>query len=81
MGEGEARVIEAEDFIAVVRLDRIVPAPTEGEDAEALRGAIAAEAVRAIAADAFSAFTGALSTEAGITLDQSVINAVNTSLN
>jgi peptidyl-prolyl cis-trans isomerase D len=81
MAEGDVQVIEAEGFIAVVRLDRIQPAASEGEDAEALRAAIAAQAEQAITTDAFSAFTNALSSEAGITLDQAVINAVNTSLN
>jgi peptidyl-prolyl cis-trans isomerase D len=81
MSEGDVRVIEAEGFIAVVRLDSIQPAASEGDDAEALRAAIAAQAEQAISADAFTAFTNALGTEAGITLDQTVINAVNTSLN
>jgi peptidyl-prolyl cis-trans isomerase D len=80
LSEGDVQVIEAEDFIAVVQLDRIEPAAREGEDADALRAAIAARAQQAIAADAFAAFTTALSAEAGITLDQAVINAVNTSL-
>lgn len=80
MAEGDVQVIEADAFIAVVRLDRIQPAAAEGDDADALRGAIAAQAGQAITADAFAAFTTALSTQAGITLDQAVINAVNTSL-
>jgi peptidyl-prolyl cis-trans isomerase D len=81
MSEGDVRVIEAEGFIAVVRLDSIQAAASEGDDAEALRAVIAAQAEQAISADAFTAFTNALGTEAGITLDQTVINAVNTSLN
>ncbi len=80
MTEGDVQVIEAEGFIAVVQLDRIQPAATEGEEADALRAAISAQAEQAISADAFAAFTGALGAEAGITLDQSVINAVNASL-
>jgi peptidyl-prolyl cis-trans isomerase D len=80
MAEGDVRVIEADGFIAVVRLDRIQPAATEGEDAEALREAIATQARQAITADAFAAYTTALTAEAGMTLDQTVINAVNTSL-
>ena len=80
MSEGEVKVIEADGFVAVVRLDRIQPAATEGEDAEALRAAIAAQAVQAISNDAFAAFTSALTSEAGITLDQSAINAVHASL-
>jgi peptidyl-prolyl cis-trans isomerase D len=80
MSEGDVQVVEAEGFIAVVRLDRIQPAASEGDDADALRAAIAAQAEQAISADAFAAFAAALSSEAGITLDQAVINAVNTSL-
>jgi peptidyl-prolyl cis-trans isomerase D len=80
MAEGDVQVIEGTDFIAIVQLDRIQPAASEGDDAEALRGAISAQAQQAMSADAFAAFTNALSTEAGITLDQAVINAVNTSL-
>lgn len=80
LAEGDVQVIEAEGFVAVVRLDRIQPAATEGEDAEALRVAIDAQAVQAISTDAFAAFTTALTNEAGITLDQAAINAVHASL-
>ena len=80
MSEGDVQVIEGDGFIAIVQLDRIQPAAAEGDDADALRAAIAAQAVQAISADAFAAFTNALSAEAWITLDQAVINAVNTSL-
>lgn len=80
MAEGDVQVIEADGFIAVVLLDRIQPAATEGDDATALRMALAAQIEQAIATDAFSAFTNALSAEAGITLDQATINAVHASL-
>jgi peptidyl-prolyl cis-trans isomerase D len=80
MAEGDVQVIEADGFIAVVRLDSIQPAASEGDDAEALRAAIAAQAEQAISGDAFAAFTSALSAEAGISLDQAVIDAVNTRL-
>ena len=80
MAVGDVQVIEADGFIAVVLLDRIEPAATEGADADALQASIAAQAVQAISQDAFAAFTDALTTEAGISLDQSVINAVNASL-
>lgn len=80
MAEGEVKVMEAPGFVAVVKLDRILPAATEGEDAEATREALAAQARQAIAQDAFAAFTNALTAEAGISLDQAAINAVHTSL-
>jgi peptidyl-prolyl cis-trans isomerase D len=81
MVEGDVQVIEAEGFTAVVKLDRILPAATEGEEAIALQEALDAQAQQAIAQDAFAAFTNALTSDAGITLDQAAINAVNTSLN
>ncbi|MCX7289435.1 MAG: SurA N-terminal domain-containing protein [Rhodobacterales bacterium] len=80
LAEGDVQVIEADGFIAVVRLDRIQPAAREGDDATALRTALSAQIEQAIATDAFSAFTSALSTEAGITLDQATIDAVHASL-
>lgn len=80
MVEGDIRVIEADGFVALVRLDSIQPAATEGEDAEALRAALVAQAEQAISADAFNAFTAALTAEAGISIDQSVINAVHASM-
>jgi peptidyl-prolyl cis-trans isomerase D len=80
MDEGAVQVIEAPDFIAVVQLDRILPAETEGEEAVAMREALAAQVRQAIASDTFAAFTAALTAEAGITLDQAAINAVHASL-
>lgn len=80
MAEGEVKVVEAPGFVAVVKLDRILPAAAEGEDAEATREALAAQARQAIAQDAFAAFTNALTAEAGIQIDQAAINAVHTSL-
>lgn len=80
MTAGDVRVIEAEGFIAVVQLDSVQPAATEGPDAEAVRTSIAAQIEQAIAQDAFNAFTSALTAEAGIALDQPAINAVHASL-
>jgi len=80
MAEGEVRVIESGGFVAVVQLDRIIPAATEGEAAEALQAALVSQAQQAIAADAFTAFAAALTNEAGISLDQATINAVNASM-
>ena len=80
MAEGEVKVFEAANFVAVVQLDKIMPAATEGEDATALQASLAAQVEQAISQDAFAAFTNALTAEAGIQLDQAAINAVNTSL-
>lgn len=80
MGVGDVQVVEAEGFVAVVRLDSIQPPASDDEDAQAFREALVDQARQAIAADAFTAFTNALTAEAGITLDQAAINAVNASL-
>jgi peptidyl-prolyl cis-trans isomerase D len=80
MMEGDVQVVEAPGFVAVVRLDRVNPAATEGEEAEALQATVAAQAAQSIASDAFNAFTSALTAEAGVTLDQAAINAVHASL-
>lgn len=80
LAEGAVTVIEAEGIIAVVRLDRVLPAPTEGEEAEANRAEMAAAIAQSITADAFEAYTAAITLEAGISLDQSAVEAVNASL-
>jgi peptidyl-prolyl cis-trans isomerase D len=77
MVAGELQVIEAPGFTALVQLDSIAPAVTEGEDAAALRESLQTQAAQAIAQDAFTLYTSALTSEAGITLDQAAINAVH----
>lgn len=77
MAEGELRVIEGPDFTGLVRLDTIQPAAQDGDEAQALKAAIAAQAEQALAQDAFQLFSTALMTEAGITLDQQAIDAVH----
>jgi peptidyl-prolyl cis-trans isomerase D len=80
MTEGAVQVVDTPDFVAVVKLDKILPAATEGDDAVALQESLSAQAEQAIASDAFAAYTNALTAEAGITLDQAAINAVHASL-
>jgi len=80
MAEAEVRVIDADGFVAVLALDRIVPAATSGADAEAMQAALVSQVQQALAADAFAAFAAALTSEAGISLDQATINAINASL-
>lgn len=77
MKPGEMQVIEGPNYVAVLRLDTVKPAPTEGEDAKAQREALAIRAAQAISQDAFTLYSNALTSEAGITLDQNVINAVH----
>jgi peptidyl-prolyl cis-trans isomerase D len=81
MAEGEVALVEGAGFTALVQLNAVIPAEATGEDAVALREAIAIQAEQGIAQDAFSLFTNALTNEAGITLDQTAINAVNAQFN
>ena len=80
MTPGELRLIEEPGFTALVRLDDIQPANSEGEDAKALRESIAVNAARALSTDLFALYSGALTAEAGITLNQAAIDAVNAQL-
>jgi peptidyl-prolyl cis-trans isomerase D len=80
LNEGDVQVIDGPGFVGVVRLDRIRPADTEGDEAQALRDALAAQATQAIASDAFTAYTNALADEAGIVIDQTVLNGIHASL-
>ncbi|MBC2835694.1 peptidylprolyl isomerase [Paragemmobacter straminiformis] len=80
MKEGAVTTLSVPGFSGLIRLDAITPAPTTGDDAEALRDSIAVSARRDIAQDAFSLFSDALGAEAGIVLDQTAINAVNARL-
>jgi len=81
MAPGDLRVIETPGYTALLRLDAVTPAPDSGDDATAMREAIRVQTEQGLAQDAFALFTGALLTEAGITLDQAAIAAVNASLN
>lgn len=80
MDEAGVKVIEAEGFVGVLRVDRILAAQTTGEEAEAERAYLASELARAISTDAFAAYAAALTLEAGITIDQAAINAIHASL-
>ncbi len=77
MSPGDVQVVEADGFTALVQLDDIQPAKAEGEDATALRDSIVTQSQRAISGDVFTLYTNALTSEAGIQLDQAAINAVH----
>ncbi|RUS60050.1 peptidylprolyl isomerase [Pseudorhodobacter sp. E13] len=77
MDAGQTRVIEEGAFVALVQVETITPGSGEGPEAEALKGAISAQVEQALAQDAFTLFTNALTQEAGITMDNAAINAVH----
>lgn len=77
---GDLKVIVEGDFVALVRLDAVHAAAEDGTDAEAMKAALAAQIEQAISADAMQGFAQALQDSVGIQLNESAINAVNTSL-
>lgn len=77
MAPNEVRVIEAPGYTAVIQLTEIMPAEKEAASAVAVRQAVSSSAAQAIASDVLQLFTASITAEAGISLDQSVINAVN----
>jgi peptidyl-prolyl cis-trans isomerase D len=81
MKQGETIVVDEPGFTAVVTLNSITAAPTEGEDATATRDAIDVNVAKAISADALSLFTAAVVADAGISLNQAAINSVHARMN
>jgi peptidyl-prolyl cis-trans isomerase D len=77
MAAGDLRVIETPGFTGLVRLDTVEPADPASDEAAALKAAIAAQAEQALAGDAFTLYTNAMTNAAGIRLDEGMIAAVH----
>lgn len=77
MTPGERRVIEGPDFVGLVQLDSIQPAPADTPDALATKAELASQLQQALAQDAFEMFSAALIAEAGITINDAAIAAVH----
>jgi peptidyl-prolyl cis-trans isomerase D len=80
MQPGEIRVIEDGSFVALLRLDSITAAEVTSEEGQELQDAIHQNLDRSIAEDMAALFTATVGQQAGIALDQAVIDAVNTQL-
>lgn len=80
LAPGEVRLVQDGGFAALVQLNDVVAADATSADGKALKEAIGVNAAKAISADILALYTQALTTEAGITLDQSAIAAVNSQL-
>jgi peptidyl-prolyl cis-trans isomerase D len=80
--EGQTQVIEGKTadengYVGLVQLQSITPGEAAGDDASALKGAIAAQVEQALSQDAFTLYSNALTQDAGITLNNTAINAVH----
>lgn len=76
---GDWAVVEDADGAIVLRLDAVHAADQTSEDALAIKTNFAETTAQTLALDIQSAFSAALEAEAGIVLDQAMINAVNAS--
>lgn len=77
MQPNDLRVIQDQAYIAVLQLNSITAAPSDSEALAAISAAIDSNGARSISDDVLQLYTRALTAEAGISLDQSMINAVN----
>ena len=77
MEPGQVRVVEDGDFVAVVRLDTVVPGAKDGADATALRASINVQAQQALSQDAMQLYISALTNGAGISMDDAAVAAVH----
>jgi len=77
LAEGAVQVVAEGGFVAVLRVDRIQKAPATGDEAAALKGAIAAQVEQTYAQDALALFAAALAQRAGVTFNQSAVDAVH----
>lgn len=80
MEPGEVRVVDAAAGPVVVLLRGIVPADQTTQEPEQVKAAFASQTAQTISTDLLDAFTRAVEADAGISLDQSAINAVHTQL-
>lgn len=78
---GEVQVLIEGTQVAVLRLDTVTPAATEGEDATATKAAISGSLAQSLSRDALVLFTQSLVNGAGLQLDQAAVNAVQASFN
>ncbi len=81
MQPGEVQVLSEGTLVAVVLLDSITPAATEGDDATATKDAISTSLAQSLSRDALTLFTQSLVSKAGLQLDQAAVNAVQANFN
>lgn len=74
---GEVEIVDAENRVILLRLDAIDEADLTGEDGQRITGAVQDRLGQSLQSDIFDYYARAVQREAGITLDQSAINAIN----
>lgn len=74
---GDIEVVDAEDRVILLRLDAIEEADLTVEDAQPINAAVQNRIGQSLQSDLFDYYARAIQREAGISLDQSAINAIN----
>ncbi|MDS9467309.1 SurA N-terminal domain-containing protein [Paracoccus sp. MBLB3053] len=74
---GTSEVIEAENRVFLVTLDEIHAASLEGDEVEQMRSGITGRIADSLRQDVFEYFTRALQNQAGVSINQTAIDAVN----
>ncbi|WP_246026663.1 peptidylprolyl isomerase [Paracoccus luteus] len=74
---GEIAVVEAENRVFLVRLDRIIPADLTVDEAQRVVDGVGNRLTESLQADLFDAYARALQVSHGVTLNQSALNAAN----
>ncbi|MDR5651887.1 peptidylprolyl isomerase [Ruixingdingia sedimenti] len=77
MAPGDLRAITEGDFVALLRLDSVIPADQQSPDALIIKAAVAGQMGQDMAQDAFLMFSAAAERRAGLRLDQIAIDAVH----
>ncbi|MEO6298481.1 MAG: peptidyl-prolyl cis-trans isomerase [Paracoccaceae bacterium] len=81
MKPGELRLVDLPGYTALVHLDAITPADTTSDAAKAARDKLAKQVQQTIAQDAYGLYTDAMTAQGGLTIDQSVIDSVQSRMN
>jgi peptidyl-prolyl cis-trans isomerase D len=79
LAPGDWAVVEDEAGVFLLRLDAVTEADQDSAEARSVKQNFLASSAQALALDIEAAFSTAIEAQAGISLDQSMINAVNTS--
>ena len=74
---GETEVVDAENRVFLITLDKIHPADTEGDEARQVADGISNRLADSLRQDVFDYFARALQTQGGTTINQTAVDAVN----
>lgn len=80
MAKGKASVVDSEGQVVVIALSDIHPVDRATDEVKKLEGQIDAQAAQGVSQDIFELYAQSVRDKAGVTVDQAVLNAVNTQI-